>query len=82
MYLEDVGFLAVFIAFTVAIIAVPVIVIRQIDHHFQAKACPVYSVQTGRDTKFVDINYWNYGCYAVTSDNKFLPIDQLRDITD
>jgi len=81
--MEETGIFASIIVAIALFIAIPVVIIRQIDHHFGVANCPKYGQQYNRDTKFVDYNYFNYGCLARTTDGEgWLPIDQLRDVTD
>lgn len=61
----------VVIGFTIGLVSIPV------DRH----GCAVFSRQTGRETRFV---VWNGGlsseCLARTSDGRWLPKSQLRDV--
>lgn len=55
--------------------------IRYAQHYYDHKNCTAFSVNTGRETKFVDYTWWSWDCLTPTKDGKYIPIDQLRDLT-
>lgn len=54
--------------------------IRQADHHIEVSACRTFGQTSGYETRFVDYNFVKYECQAKTSNNKWIPSDNLRDI--
>lgn len=55
--------------------------VRQFDRHYAANYCQTFSVQTGRTTKFAQYNFWQYECLTLAKDGKWLPIANLRNLT-
>jgi len=53
---------------------------RQIHHHIEVSACRTFGQTSGYETRFVDYNFVRYECQAKTSNNKWIPSDNLRDI--
>lgn len=65
----------------VALIIIITFTVRTVSHHYDKANCHSYSVETNRKTKFVEYNYFQWKCFTPTSDGKWLPIENLREIT-
>jgi hypothetical protein len=56
---------------TIGIVAI----FRNAEHN----ACNKYETETGRATKFVTYRWDSWECMTPSSDDKWIPIDQLRE---
>lgn len=45
--------------------------------HFDRQACNAYQGQTGRETVFVEYNFFGWDCMTPAKDGKLIPTDQL-----
>lgn len=52
-----------------------------IGWHQSAVSCHAYELQTGRQTRWVQFNWWDRVCLVRTSGNHWIPIDQFRGVT-
>jgi hypothetical protein len=53
-----------------------------VTKHFTKVNCVAFSRETGRETRYAEYTYWSFDCLAKTNDGKWLPKDQLREVTD
>ena len=53
--------------------------VRQVAHHYAQNSCRTYEVQTHRETRFADWNFWDWSCLTKTADGRWIPIGQLRE---
>ena len=53
-----------------------------IDKHYTKINCAAFERETGRNTRYAEYNWWSYDCLAETTDGKWLPTDNLREIVD
>lgn len=68
--------------FLVVVLGVPLLVGNAVSKHFTMSNCEGFARETQRETRYAEYNYWNYECLAKTTDGKWLPSDQLRELTD
>jgi hypothetical protein len=57
-----------------------VIIGRDVDHHFQEQGCRNYGEQTSREVRWVDVHYFDYGCYVEWNDT-WIPRDDYVRLT-
>jgi hypothetical protein len=50
--------------------------------YFDKRSCYSFGQQSGRETKFVDYTFFSWDCLTPTTDNKWISIDNLRDIVE
>ncbi len=55
---------------------------RTITRHYDSIECRSFGQQSGREVKFVDYNYWSWGCLTPTTDGKWIDVDNLREFGD
>lgn len=77
-----VGFMTVFVGAIIVLLAVLMVGIRYPVHHYDQIKCAVYATETGRPTKFVDYNFWDWGCLTPAANGKWISIDALYDEVD
>lgn len=53
-----------------------------VGKHFTKVNCVAFQQQTGRETRYAEYTYWSYDCLVKTSDDKWLPRDQIREVVD
>jgi hypothetical protein len=66
----------------VVVVAIATTVVFQIQRYFESAMCPVFAVESGFETKFVDYNLWNFECLAKTTTGTRVPIERLREVDD
>lgn len=74
-------FMAMFMFGLLALFAVLCLGGRAVSHHYDAISCASFSEATGRETKFVDYNYWAWGCLTPSSDGKWISVKALREVS-
>lgn len=74
--LPFVGFLLV----VAVIIAGLLFAIRGFGHHIDERTCSAFSIQTGREAKFVDYSWLSWDCLTPASDGKWVSTDALREV--
>lgn len=63
-----------------AAIVLIVLVVNGVSKHVEHSKCNQFPEFTGRPTKFVEYNYFNFSCMTQTQDGKWIDIEKLREI--
>lgn len=79
---EILTFIALITIGLVVLVAAVALPTNFISVHYDKKNCYAFGQTTGREVKFERYNYWTWSCQAKTNDGKYLPKEQLREITD
>src|ERR1700751_67655 len=66
-----------FIIGIVALIAGIILVVRQVDYHYESTYCQPKLKQIGREGKFVQYNFWEYDCLVKSSNGTYIPLTNL-----
>lgn len=56
-----------------------VLLIVPISKHVDRNNCHKFATNTGRTTKFVSYNWFQWDCLTNTATGRWIPIDQLRE---
>jgi hypothetical protein len=75
-YMELAGFLALFGIGLLLLVAL----VMTSAYYGDRASCNGYQNQTGRETRFV--NYWllSWDCVVRSSDGRWVPVDQVREV--
>ena len=52
--------------------------ISQIDRHYAKQGCANYARDIGREVRWVEHSYWDYGCYVKTDIGWIVKGDQIE----
>lgn len=78
---EFVVFIGAMLLFLFVLVGGIFLVSRQVSHHIDHTNCVAYAQRTGRETRFVDYSFFKWDCLTPSQDGKWLPTDQLRELT-
>lgn len=66
--------------FIVVALGLFILGIRQLSHHYDTTACNRFGEESNREVRLVDYSFWQWDCLTPSSDGKWIPTEQLRDI--
>jgi hypothetical protein len=72
-----------FSALAVAVVVTCVLFVvggRQMAHDMGKQACAAWGRNIGREARYIDNTYWDFGCYVRTDSGNWIPREDLAEI--
>jgi hypothetical protein len=79
-WVEDAKFFLVTVGFIIAAVVLCSVGIRQWVHNIDSSACVLFGHASGFQTKFVDLNYVRWDCFAQTDSGKWVSTKNLHEV--